>query len=133
MSQFLYSDVGVIPKSILDDGTLEAGVGVALKSDGTYTKFTSSEKNYVGIARDDSVVSPADVQGIQKMKCSVVAYGFMTCKVKETVTAGALITVTEGGIKPATGAGDAIGKTLEAGNADNYVLVILDNVSPTIA
>lgn len=131
--QVLYSQTGIIPKSILDDGTLEVGIPVSLKSDGTYTKFTSSEKNYVGIAVDDSIVSPADTQGVQKMKCSVCALGFMTAKVKTTVTAGALISVEEGGIKPATASADAIGKTLEAGNTGDYVLVILDNVSPTIA
>lgn len=128
----IYSREGVIPIQFENDGTLLAGVPVALKSDGTVTTFTATNKNYIGIALDDSIPSPEGVQGIKQAKCDIVNMLAMTCKVKETVTAGAKITATEGGIKPATDETDAIGITLQAGNADDYVVVTLDNVKPKI-
>lgn len=127
----MYSQSGIIPKGFENDGTLEAGVPVSILS-GKYTKFTATNKNYVGIAVDESIASPDGVQGIQQAKCDVVALGFVTAKVKETVTQGAKITAVEGGIKPATDEANAIGITLEAGDANDYVLVILDNVKPKI-
>lgn len=118
---------------LANDGSILAGEPVALKTDGTITKYTSTNKRFVGIAIDNAYTNEADVQGVQKTKASFVFGGQVTAKVKTEITQVGLVSIEEGGIKPASAEADAIGVALEVGKAGEFVTIILNSITPTIA